>query len=120
MTHTQLLELLVKYTALISLGGAGIGFVFATWKYIDQRNREERTRRFQIYHDLMRTISAFDKDGSACPLTQQLAAIYELRHFKDYAFSSIPVLEHLKVDYTNRTAPAVLVKALEDTIISLR
>jgi hypothetical protein len=52
------------------------------------------------------------------PLTQQIAAIYELQHFKDYAYASVPILEHLRgvfVDIKDvRAAP--LIVAIDDTL----
>jgi hypothetical protein len=88
-----MIENLVKYVALISLAGAGVSFMVGLWKYLDQRKREDRTERFKVYHRLMQTISAMDSAGNACPLTQQLAAIYELQHFPEYAFASEPILK---------------------------
>jgi len=113
-------EVLVKYVALISLAGAGISFIAGLWKYLDQRNREERNRRFETYHDLMRTVSAFEKDGNACPLTQQMAAIYELQHFRDYAYASTPILKHLRDFYGKKAAPPELIEALDATLSALR
>ena len=53
-----MLDEILKYISLITVAGAGISFVIGLIKYLDQRNREERTKRFELYHDLMRRISA--------------------------------------------------------------
>jgi hypothetical protein len=82
------MDTILKYIAVISAAGAGISFVIGLWKYLDERALEERTKRFQLYHNLMREISAFgESEENALPLTQQVAAICELQHFPEYSFS---------------------------------
>ena len=116
-----MLDTILKYLSLITVAGAAISFVIGFVKYLDQRAREDRTKRYELFHGLMRHISAYGatKD-EGIPLTQQLAAIYELRHFKEYAYAAIPILEHLKDVYSGRSAPSVLLKAIDDTIVTLR
>lgn len=117
------MEEILKYVSLISVAGAGISFVIGLWKYLDQRAREERTKRFELYHDLMRRVSAFGEgENVGLPLTQQLAAIYELQHFQDYKFASVPILEHLREFYAKKAppAPAALFAALDATLQVLR
>jgi hypothetical protein len=92
-----MLDTLLKYLSLITVAGAAISFVIGLLKFIDQRNREERTKRYMLYHDLMRTISAYgDGENGKVALTQQAAAIYELQHFKEYAYASVPGLRFLR------------------------
>lgn len=116
------MEAVLKYLSVISVAGAGIAFVVGLWKYLDQRAREERTRRFEVYHDLMRRISAFEETGAeGLPLTQQCAAIYELQHFKDYSYASIPILTDLRQYYMAKasSAPSVLLTALDASLQAL-
>lgn len=116
------MDAILKYLSVISVAGAAIGFVVGLWKYLDQRGREDRTRRFEIYHDLMRRVSAFGERGEeGLPLSQQLAAIYELQHFRDYSYASIPILTHLRQHYEARgdSAPPVLLAALDATLHAL-
>ena len=90
-------------------------------KYIDQRNREERTKRFEHYHDLMRRVSAKgEHPDEGLPLTQQVAAVYELQHFKEYAHASVPILEHLHTYFAERNAPPLLLRAIEETVKVLK
>jgi hypothetical protein len=110
----------LKYISVITVAGAAISFVIGLVKYLDQRNREERTKRYEIFHGLMRRVSAFgDKSDEGIPLTQQLAAIYELKHFNEYVYASVPILEHLYSVYTERQSPPVLLKAIEETLGAL-
>ena len=116
-----MIEEILKYVSLITVAGAAISFVVGLIKYIDQRNREERTKRFELYHDLMRRVSAQgERPNEGLPLTQQLAAIYELQHFKEYAYASVPILENLRMDFTKKEVPAVLFTAIDETIRVLK
>ena len=114
-------EVILKYLSLITVAGAAISFVVGLIKYLDQRNREERTKRFELFHDLMRRVSARgDGANETLPLTQQVAAVYELQHFKEYSYASIPILEHMRTDFTEKKAPVLLLQAVDDTLKSLR
>lgn len=108
---------ILKYISLITVAGAGISFVVGLLKYLDQRNREERTKRFELYHDLMRRISAQgERPNEGLPLTQQVAAVYELQHFKDYAYASLPILKHLRELFEEKKVPPILMNAIDETI----
>lgn len=117
-----MIDEVLKYLSVITVAGAGISFVVGLVKYLDQRKREERTKRYELFHGLMRRVSAFgDKAEESIPLTQQLAAIYELKHFNEYAYASVPILEHLRMDYAVRPSPPpVLLKAIDDTLAALK
>jgi hypothetical protein len=111
---------ILRYISLITVAGAGISFVVGLVKYLDQRNREERTKRFELYHDLMRRISAQgDRPNEGLPLTQQVAAVYELQHFKDYTYASLPILKHLREIFEEKKVPPVLMNAIDETITAL-
>ncbi len=117
----DIIDSILKYVSLVTVAGAAISFVIGLLKYLDQRAREERTKRYELFHELMRQISAVgEKADEGIPLTQQLAAVYELQHFKEYAYSATPILEHLRGFYVARNAPAVLLKAIDDTLLQLR
>jgi len=116
-----MIDEILKYISVITVAGAGISFVVGLIKYLDQRNREERTKRFELYHDLMRRISAQgERPNEGLPLTQQVAAIYELQHFKDYAYASLPILEHLRAYFEEKKVPLILLNAIDETIKALR
>ncbi|MDI1238208.1 MAG: hypothetical protein PSV26_12055 [Polaromonas sp.] len=116
-----MIDSILKYLSLITLAGAAVSFAFGFIKYMDQRNREERTKRFELFHGLMRRVSARgDAAGEGLPLTQQLAAIYELQQFNEYAYASIPILEHLRTSFATSTASAPLLTAIDSTIAKLR
>jgi hypothetical protein len=118
---TEIIDSILKYLSLITVAGAAISFVIGLVKYLDQRAREERTKRYQLFHGLMRHISAQgEKASEGVPLTQQIAAVYELQHFHEYASTAIPILEYTRDCYRELNAPAVLLKAIDDTLLQLR
>ncbi|MGB8694444.1 MAG: hypothetical protein WCD08_13145 [Steroidobacteraceae bacterium] len=113
-------DVVLKYLSIITVAGAAVSFVVGLLKYLDQGSREERTKRFELYHGLMRNISAVgDKDAGVLPLTQQVAAIYELQHFSEYSYASIPILKHLKAFYEGKEARQVLLTAIGETLTAL-
>jgi hypothetical protein len=54
-----MIDSIIKYLSVITVAGAAISFVFGLVKYLDQRAREERTKRYELFHGLMRHISAY-------------------------------------------------------------
>jgi len=116
-----MVDKILQYISIITVAGAGISFVVGFIKYLDQRNREERTRRFELYHDLMRRVSAKGEGtNDGLPLTQQVAAVYELQHFKEYAYASVPILKHARAEFTDKNAPPLLLNAIDETIRALQ
>ncbi len=116
-----MIDSILKYFSLITVAGAAISFVIGLIKYLDQRKREERTKTSELFHDLMRRVSAQGEGPSEkLPLTQQAAAIYEPQHFDEYAYASVPILEDLRKQFVDGNAPALLLRATDDTLKTLR
>jgi hypothetical protein len=118
-----MLDSVLKYLSVITVSGAAISFGVGFWKYLDQRRREERTKRFELFHDLMGRVSAeAGSPGHKLALTQQIAAIYELQHFREYAYASLPILEHLRevFDDTKDPRSSPLLLAIDDTVTALK
>ena len=65
-----MVEIIIKYLSVITVAGAAISFVVGLFKYLDQRNQKERTKRFELFHDLMHHVSARgDGTNETLPLT---------------------------------------------------
>ena len=112
-----MLDTVLKYGSLVAVAGAAISFVVGLIKYLDQRNLQERTRRFELFHDLMRRVSAQgEHPNEGLPLTQQAAAIYELQHFPEYAYASVPILTELRQYFTARNPPKLLLQSIDETL----
>ncbi len=116
-----MLDSILKYLSVITVAGAAASFVIGFIKYLDQRNREERTKRYELFHDLMRRVSAQgDKPDDGLPLTQQLAAIYELRQFAEYSYASVPILQHIRSHFENTKSATAILCAIDDTLAKLQ
>lgn len=93
------MENILKYISLITLCGAGISFAIGLIKWIDQRNREQDQKQYEAFHKMVCIASGVNESGQTIKMIQQLAAIYQLQAYKQYAFASIPVLELMKFEY---------------------
>ena len=72
---------------------ATCGFVFATWKYFDQRQRELRLRSFKEFHEVLNLAVGRTKDGVVLTDVHQIAAVYQLREFQMFKEHLVPVLD---------------------------
>ncbi len=113
-----MIESLLKYVSLLAVAGAAISFVVGLIKYFDQRNLQERTRRFELFHNLMGRVSAYgEHPDHGLPLSQQAAAVYELQHFPEYGYASIPILKALREHF--QSAHPLLLQAIDETLKAL-
>jgi len=116
-----MIETVLKYLSVITVAGAAISFVVGLVKYLDQRNREVRTKRYELFNDLMRRVSARgEREDEGLPLTQQVAAIYELQHFEEYAYAAVPILKHMREYFTGIKAPSLVINAIDETLDALQ
>ena len=117
-----MIDAILKYLSLITVAGAAISFIVGLIKYLDQRNREERTTRFKTFHELMGPIVApGERPNEGMALSQQVAAVYELQHFRDYSYASIPILEDMRARWgAEKETPQLLLRAIDDMLGVLR
>jgi len=76
-----------------------------------------------MFHDLMGPSVARGErpNEGTLALTQQVAAVYELQHFKDYSYASVPILEEMRARWgKERETPQLLLRAIDDTLKVLR
>lgn len=90
---------ILEYISLITLSGAAISFVVGLVKWIDQRNREQEQKHYEAFHKMVGIASGVDETGKAVKAIQQVAAIYQLQHYKKYAFAAIPILKQLEFEF---------------------
>ncbi len=88
----------LKYLSLITAAGAAISFVFGLFKWIDQRNREQEQKLYEAFHRMICIASGVDETGRTIKLVQQVAAIYQLQAYKQYAYASVPVLKQIQFE----------------------
>ncbi|MFN1652044.1 hypothetical protein [Vibrio rotiferianus] len=110
---------LLKYVSLITLCGAAISLVI---KWIDQRNREQQQKHYEAFHQMVLLASGIDGNRQTIKMVQQIAAIYQLQSYKDFAFASVPVLELMLFEYGNQSYPRSehMIKAIKSTIHALK
>ncbi|TOD60078.1 hypothetical protein [Vibrio parahaemolyticus] len=115
---------LLKYASLITLCGAAISFVIGLIKWIDQRNREQKQKQkqYEALHKMVLLASGVDESGQTIKMVQQIAAIYQLQSYKDFAFASVPVLELMLFEHGNQSDPRSdhLIKAIKSSIHALK
>ncbi|EJC1449988.1 hypothetical protein MX535_004686 [Vibrio parahaemolyticus] len=113
---------LLKYASLITLCGAAISFVIGLIKWIDQRNREQKQKQYEALHKMVLLASGVDESGQTIKMVQQIAAIYQLQSYKDFAFASVPVLELMLFEHGNQSDPRSdhLIKAIKSSIYALK
>ena len=112
------MDIIVQYLSLFTLGGAAISFSVGLFKWIDQRNREQEQKRYEAFHKMVCLASGVDESGRTIKMVQQIAAIYQLQAYKQYAFASIPVLELMQFEYSsqNDERAGFMENALSQTI----
>ncbi len=93
------MESILKYISLITVCGTGISFVIGLFKWIDQRNREQEQKLYEAFHKMVCLASGVDDSGRTIKMVQQIAAIYQLQRYKQYAFASVPVLKLMQFEF---------------------
>jgi len=80
--------------------GTAIAFVFSVFKFLSVRKRESQEREFNKYHLLIkRLVSPGERD--IIFLDQQIAAVFELRHFPRYYECTERILSGLQQSWLN-------------------
>ncbi|MEH8165500.1 hypothetical protein [Aeromonas allosaccharophila] len=117
------MEIVLKYISLITACGTGIAFVIGLFKWIDQRARDQEQRVYEAFHKMVCLASGADESGRTVKMVQQIAAIYQLQRYKQYAFASIPILKLMQFEFShckdNEPRSKHLEQALKTTIYVL-
>ncbi len=78
----MIVEIYVPLLAvLLPLFGAILGIAYQAWTFLDQRKRELRDRRFEIFHRLIRDLVEAPEGQAGIKLDRQIAVVFELRNF---------------------------------------
>lgn len=96
-----------EYQPLITALVALVTFGWAVIQFLLTRSRESRHRQFDMYHRLIKDL--VQGDGPDTYVDRQIAAVYELRSFKDYWPLSRRILLRLDASWrgNDRYHPAV-------------
>jgi len=80
-----------------------ISIAFSAYKYIAIRSREQRQKNFENYHNILKYVSAGNKEkDDSMKLVSQLAYLYELRNFPEYKDITIRALISLITDWDKK------------------
>jgi hypothetical protein len=71
-------------TALLSILGSALAFMWSTYQQIAQRKAEAREREFQNFHKLVKELVSPDSESGTTWIDRQAAVAFELRHFPRY------------------------------------
>jgi hypothetical protein len=96
-----------------------ISLAFSARRWLAIRDAELKAARFQTYHGLIHSISSGTNERGVMKLTSQIAYIYELRNFPEYAHLTKSVLSLLRNEWMEREADQMkveLVKAVDETL----
>ncbi|MGE0331064.1 MAG: hypothetical protein AB7P37_10240 [Ramlibacter sp.] len=90
---------LAAWASVLALLAAVIPLTFSARRYLTVRSEELRKDRFDAYHRILRIASAGSDERGVLKLVSQVAFIYELRNFPEYADLTETVLEMLREEW---------------------
>ena len=80
-----------------------IPLAYQVWQFLDQRKRELRDKRFEIFHRLIRDLVEPSEGRITMKLDRQIAIIFELRNFPEYAEVTERILKGLRENWSKNT-----------------
>ncbi len=94
---------------------------FSAYRYVSLRKDELKNQRYERYHLLLLNISQGHDAGGPLKLVSQRAFIYELRHFPEYKYLTIRLLESLLSEWQEDAGKSVkLSYEIQETIKALQ
>lgn len=94
-----------------------IPLTYQAWQYLDQRKRELKDKRFETYHNLIRSlVGPTDEKAIMMYLDRQIAIVFELRNFLEYAEVSERILKGLKDAWFENANNARLLTEIDLTL----
>ena len=85
-------------------------------QYLGQRRVEEKDKRFNNYHRLIKELVSPDSQSQVIMIDRQIAVIFELRNYSDYYELSKRILEDLKTIWQPHESSARLINEIELTL----
>jgi hypothetical protein len=73
-----------------------IALILPIIKYLQDKRREEKNKRFENYHKLIKELVDANENGENPKIDRQIAVAFELRNFKEYYPVTKRILEGLK------------------------
>ncbi len=94
-TWVELVQPISSVVSVIAIVGGGV-FSFAKW--LDVRRRELRQQRWTQYQQTIGLAWGSGPNDQGVPTALQIAAVYQLAEFKEFAFMTALSLEYVVVD----------------------
>ena len=89
-----------NWDKILGLSIAYFSLVIPIFKFLQDKRKEERNKRFENYHKLIDELAG-GQSGKQVMLDRQIAIIFELRNFRDYYPVSLRILIGLKTTWKN-------------------
>ncbi|SIN93229.1 hypothetical protein SAMN02745161_1253 [Halodesulfovibrio marinisediminis DSM 17456] len=81
-----------ELTGVVSAVLAAIPLLWLAFQYILQKRQEQKNRRFETYHALIKELVEGEDSKGPLFLDRQLAVVFELRRFVEYYEPSLRIL----------------------------
>lgn len=92
-----------ELTGVVSAALAAIPLLWLAFQYIFQKRQEQRNRRFETYHALIKQLAQPETKGEPMRLDRQLAVIFELRRFPEYYEPSLRIFRGMREHWAKKT-----------------
>ena len=87
---------LASNEGVVTITIAIISIFWSAYSYISIKKAEEKQRRFETYHRLVKDLVERDDPKEPMKLDRQLAVIFEMQNFPEYFSPSIKIVEGLR------------------------
>jgi hypothetical protein len=94
-------EWIGKNSSQLGILFAVIPIVWAAVQYLWAQRNELKHRRFETYHELIKSLVQREEPNQPMMLDRQIAIIFELRNFKEYYPVSLRILRGLKESWSD-------------------
>ena len=104
-----MLTWLSSNAAALGVLGSVAAFAWSAFKFNAVRRKEQEVHEFEAFHRLIKEVVSPDPETKATWIDRQVAAIFELRHFRRYYEVTIRILTALRerwIPILNRTIRA--------------
>ncbi len=119
MTLTDISSIATIGAFLIAVGS----LAFSARRYISITEKTQESERFEIYHELIKTISKGSDGDGLLKLASQIAYIYELRNFPEYQDLTENLLNQLRHQWSTGESDKTFTRlkdAIDDTLAELQ
>jgi hypothetical protein len=100
-----------------------VSLAFSARRWLAIRGDELKSKRFETYHRVLHSVSTGSSEFGHMKLANQLAFLYEMRNFPEYASLTRTVLGLLRREWAvgeHGDRKEELIKGVDDTLSALR